>query len=65
MKVKFGANEVEVDTMEQLDELVLRYGGTTLSMKMRIGALEIEVDTVERLNELVKRYGGDRIIPEV
>jgi hypothetical protein len=58
MKIRFGANEVEVDTMEQLDELVLRYGGTTFAMKIRIGALEIDVDTLEQVKELVTRYGG-------
>ena len=48
---------MEVDTVEQLDELVMRWGGPTISIKIRIGALEIEVDTQERLNELAMRYG--------
>jgi hypothetical protein len=61
MKIRFAAHETEVDTLEQLDELVMRYGGTTISMKIRIGALEVEVDTVEQLNEIVMRYGGKTV----
>jgi hypothetical protein len=58
MKVKFGVHEIEVGTMEQLDELVMRYGGKTVSMTVRTGALEIEADTVEGLGELFRRYGS-------
>jgi len=47
--------------MEQLDELVMRFGGTAISMKVRMGALEIEVDTIRRLEELVARYGGKTV----
>jgi hypothetical protein len=58
MKIRFGALEIKVDSMEQLDELVMRYGGKTISMTARLGALEIDVDTVKQLEELVARYGG-------
>lgn len=30
MRIRIGALEIEVDTMEQLDELVMRYGGATV-----------------------------------
>ena len=31
MRVRIGALEIEVDTKEQLDELVLRYGGAVVA----------------------------------
>lgn len=32
MKVRIGALEIEVDTKEQLDELVMRYGAATVAV---------------------------------
>jgi ribosomal protein L12E/L44/L45/RPP1/RPP2 len=32
MKVRIGALEIEVDTKEQLDELVMRYGGAAVAV---------------------------------
>jgi hypothetical protein len=31
MKIRIGALEIEVDTTEQLDELVMRYGGAVVA----------------------------------
>jgi hypothetical protein len=62
MKVRFGALEVEVDAVDQLDELVMRYGGPSISLKVRIGALEIEPGTVEQLKEILVRYGGSTVV---
>jgi hypothetical protein len=63
MKVRFGANEIEVGTLDQLDELVMRYGGTAVSIRLRVGAVDIEVGTVAQLDELVRRYGGISAAP--
>jgi hypothetical protein len=30
MKIRFGTIEMEIDTQEQLDELVMRYGNSTV-----------------------------------
>ncbi len=32
MKIRIGALEVEVDTKEQLDELIMRYGGAAVAV---------------------------------
>jgi hypothetical protein len=61
MKVKFGVHEIEVGTMEQLDELVMRYGGKTVSMAIKTGALEIEADTVEKIEELALLHKSNSV----
>jgi hypothetical protein len=38
MKVRIGALEIEVDTKEQLDELVMRYGGAAVAVVDSVSA---------------------------
>ena len=36
MKIRFGTIEMEIDTQEQLDELVMRYGNSTVVVVLQL-----------------------------